>query len=700
MLKRNFENVEDNKILYSIKQGMILAIPAIMTGSTALVILNLPIKAYQEYLSSLFNGEVTNILNFINDSTLGIISLIILLTISYSYGKIYGSKYTVLVPIVAMCSFLVFSHGNELNSYIEIFKTKWLFTSIIVSMTSSVLFVKLTESFVTNVKFHTEGADADFNMVVSAIVPFIIVVFLSSIFRVIMISLIGSSNFQDIFYNLFSNVFNRMGTNLMSALLFIFLMHFMWFFGIHGSNVLDTVAKNLFENSMAININLVNNNQLPTEIFTKTFFDTMVLLGGCGSLLCLVIAIFLSEKRTNVRKLAKIASIPALFNINEMLVFGIPIVFNYIMFVPFVITPIISTITSYVAMSTGIVPCTVSAVEWTSPIFLSGYMSTGSIRGSLLQVFNLCVGVMIYIPFIKMSQNRYTYMFKNNIENLTNLLKRYELTGEQPNILNHNGKIGSISKMLASDLKFAMKRGEIELFYQPQVNYNGDVVGAEGLLRWKHPIGGFIYPPLVIILAKEEGFLDELGEYIINKACIDLKKSEKLLTNPVKFSVNISPDQLDDPKLPEQIKNIISSNDINPNMLGIEITEQIALSGSQIIIERINAIHNLGIKLIMDDFGMGHSSLIYLQNNNFDIVKLDGSLVKEILTNKRSSEIIMTIVNLSKNLDFDIVVEYVENVDQRDKLYELGCEIYQGYYYSKAIPFEEFVEYANQERVR
>lgn len=698
MLKRNFENVEDNKILYSIKQGMILAIPAIMTGSTALVILNLPIKAYQEYLSSLFNGEVTNILNFINDSTLGIISLIILLTISYSYGKIYGSKYTVLVPIVAMCSFLVFSHGNELNSYIEIFKTKWLFTSIIVSMTSSVLFVKLTESFVTNVKFHTEGADADFNMVVSAIVPFIIVVFLFSIFRVIMISLIGSSNFQDIFYNLFSNVFNRMGTNLMSALLFIFLMHFMWFFGIHGSNVLDTVAKNLFENSMAININLVNNNQLPTEIFTKTFFDTMVLLGGCGSLLCLVIAIFLSEKRTNVRKLAKIASIPALFNINEMLVFGIPIVFNYIMFVPFVITPIILTITSYVAMSTGIVPCTVSAVEWTSPIFLSGYMSTGSIRGSLLQVFNLCVGVMIYIPFIKMSQNRYTYMFKNNIENLTNLLKRYELTGEQPNILNHNGKIGSISKMLASDLKFAMKRGEIELFYQPQVNYNGDVVGAEGLLRWKHPIGGFIYPPLVIILAKEEGFLDELGEYIINKACIDLKKSEKLLRNPVKFSVNISPDQLDDPKLPEQIKNIISSNDINPNMLGIEITEQIALSGSQIIIERINAIHNLGIKLIMDDFGMGHSSLIYLQNNNFDIVKLDGSLVKEILTNKRSSEIIMTIVNLSKNLDFDIVVEYVENIDQRDKLYGLGCEIYQGYYYSKAIPFEEFVEYANQER--
>ncbi|HBG4932730.1 TPA: EAL domain-containing protein [Clostridioides difficile] len=698
MLKRNFENVEDNKILYSIKQGMILAIPAIMTGSTALVILNLPIKTYQEYLSGLFNGEVTNILNFINDSTLGIISLIILLTISYSYGKIYGSKYTVLVPIVAMCSFLVFSHGNELNSYIEIFKTKWLFTSIIVSMTSSVLFVKLTESFVTSVKFHTEGADADFNMVVSAIVPFIIVVFLFSIFRVIMISLIGSSNFQDIFYNLFSNVFNKMGTNLMSALLFIFLMHFMWFFGIHGSNVLDTVAKNLFENSMAININLVNNNQLPTEIFTKTFFDTMVLLGGCGSLLCLVIAIFLSEKRINVRKLAKIASIPALFNINEMLVFGIPIVFNYIMFVPFVITPIILTITSYVAMSTGIVPCTVSAVEWTSPIFLSGYMSTGSIRGSLLQVFNLCVGVMIYIPFIKMSQNRYTYMFKNNIENLTNLLKRYELTGEQPNLLNHNGKIGSISKMLASDLKFAMKRGEIELFYQPQVNYNGNVVGAEGLLRWKHSIGGFIYPPLVIILAKEEGFLDELGEYIINKACIDLKKSEKLLRNPVKFSVNISPDQLDDPKLPEQIKNIISSNDINPNMLGIEITEQIALSGSQIIIERINAIHNLGIKLIMDDFGMGHSSLIYLQNNNFDIVKLDGSLVKEILTNKRSGEIIMTIVNLSKNLDFDIVVEYVENIDQRDKLYGLGCEIYQGYYYSKAIPFEEFVEYANQER--
>ncbi|MCC0670889.1 PTS sugar transporter subunit IIC/EAL domain-containing protein [Clostridioides sp. ES-S-0145-01] len=697
MLKRNFENVEDNKILYSIKQGMILAIPAIMTGSIALVILNLPIKIYQEYIASLFNGEILNMLTFINDSTLGIISLIILLTISYSYGKIYGSKYTVLVPIVTMCSFLVFSHGSEIDSYVEIFKTKWLFTAIIVSITSSMLFVKLTESFITSVKFHTEGADADFNMVVSAIIPFITVVFLFSILRVIVINLIGSSNFQDIFYNLFSNIFNSMGRNLMSALLFIFLMHFMWFFGIHGSNVLDTVAKNLFENGMAININLVNNNQLPTEIFTKTFFDTMVLFGGCGALLCLVIAIFLSEKRINVRKLAKIASIPALFNINEMLVFGIPIVFNYIMFIPFIITPMILTITSYVAMSTGIVPCTVSAVEWTSPIFLSGYMATDSIRGSLLQLFNLCVGVMIYIPFIKMSQNRYIYMFKNNIENLTNLVKKCELTGEQPNILNHSGKIGSISKMLASDLKFAMKKEDIEIFYQPQVNYDGNIVGAEGLLRWRHSIGGFIYPPLVILLAKEEGFLDELGEYIINKACVDLKKSESLLINPIKFSVNISPDQLNTPNLPEQIKNIIENNNINPNMLGIEITEQVALSGSQIIIDRINAIHDLGIKLIMDDFGMGHSSLVYLQNNNFDIVKLDGSLVKEILTNKRSSEIIMSIVNLSKNLDFDIIVEYVENLNQRDKLYGLGCEIYQGYYYSKAIPFEEFIDYANRE---
>lgn len=697
MLKRNFENVEDNKILYSIKQGMILAIPAIMTGSVALVILNLPIKIYQEYIASLFNGEILNILTFINDSTLGIISLIILLTISYSYGKIYGSKYTVLVPIVAMCSFLVFSHGSEIDSYVEIFKTKWLFTAIIVSITSSMLFVKLTESFITSVKFHTEGADADFNMVVSAIIPFIIVVFLFSILRVIVINLIGSSNFQDIFYNLFSNIFKSMGRNLMSALLFIFLMHFMWFFGIHGSNVLDTVAKNLFENSMAININLVNNNQLPTEIFTKTFFDTMVLFGGCGALLCLVIAIFLSEKRINVRKLAKIASIPALFNINEMLVFGIPIVFNYIMFIPFIITPLILTITSYVAMSTGIVPCTISNVEWTVPIFLSGYMATDSIRGSLLQLFNLCVGVMIYIPFIKMSQNRYIHMFKNNIENLTNLVKKCELTGEQPNILNHSGKIGSISKMLASDLKFAMKKEEIELFYQPQVNYDGVIVGAEGLLRWRHSIGGFIYPPLVILLAKEEGFLDELGEYIINKACIDLKKSENLLVNPIKFSVNISPDQLNDPNLPEQIKNIIENNNINPNMLGIEITEQVALSGSQIIIDRINKIHDLGIKIIMDDFGMGHSSLVYLQNNNFDIVKLDGSLVKEILTNKRSGEIIISIVNLSKNLDFDIIVEYVENLSQRDKLYGLGCEIYQGYYYSKAIPFEEFIDYANRE---
>ena len=374
---------------------------------------------------------------------------------------------------------------------------------------------------------------------------------------------------------------------------------------------------------------------------------------------------------------------------------GIPVVYNPILFIPFLMTPIVLTSISYFAMYIGLIPLAVHQVEWTTPIILSGYVSTGSFAGSLLQLFNLAVGVLIYLPFIKIAQNRYFRNLKYNVDRLTAAVIENEQTGVNYSLLARNDKLSSTAKTLASDLKNAVKRGQIMVYYQPQINYDGEIAGIEALLRWKHDIVGFVYPPLVIRLAEETGIMNELGHMIAETSIKELNIIDKICGNNIKLSINISPGQLNDKEFFNDIKSLLDKYNVGRNRLGLELTEQTALTCSPVILDRIDKIHDMGVFIIMDDFGMGHSSLMYLQNNHFDVVKLDGSLVRDMLTNDRSCDIISSIVYLSKSLNFRIIAEYVETEEQKNKLKELGCYIYQGYLYSPAVPADELERYVS-----
>ena len=432
---------------------------------------------------------------------------------------------------------------------------------------------------------------------------------------------------------------------------------------------------------------------------TKTFLDTFVLFGGCGTLLCLLVAIFLCSKRKGVRSLAKMAAAPALFNINELLLFGIPVVLNPIFFVPFLCTPLLLTAVSYGAVILGLVPCPVNTVEWTTPIFLSGYAATGSFAGSLLQLFNLALGVLIYIPFIRFSQSHQQERMNRHIDKLTEAVMQCEETGVRPVLLGRSDKLSVMARTLAGDIFHAMKKGAVELYYQPQVRADGTAFGGEALLRYRHgATGRYLYPPLVIALAQEAGYSKELGQYLLARACKDLEKLEREILPPVQISVNITSNQLDQADFVDVLRGLLERYAVTPENLGLEITEQTALSSSRLMRERIEAIHRLGVQILMDDFGMGHTSLLYLQDKQFDVVKLDGSLIKGLMKNDRCGDIISSIVYLSESLGFSIVAEYVETPEQRDKLKELGCLNYQGYLYSPAIPFDQFVAYLKENR--
>ena len=231
-------------------------------------------------------------------------------------------------------------------------------------------------------KLYTVGTNYIFNRAIQGIFPivFIIIIFTSA--GQIMKGLLGDINIVNFGSYFFIYLFNWFGNGIIGTLLYVFFVHFLWFFGIHGTNTLDMVAKQLFEPGVQINQALIQNGQLPTELFSKTFLDIFVFIGGCGTALCLILAIFIAAKKSNNKKLAKVAGISVFFNINEIVIFGFPVIFNPIMLIPFILTPLVLTIISSIAMSTGIVPYISQSVEWTVPIILSGYQATGSIAGS------------------------------------------------------------------------------------------------------------------------------------------------------------------------------------------------------------------------------------------------------------------------------------------------------------------------------
>ncbi|MEG2770420.1 MAG: EAL domain-containing protein, partial [Oscillospiraceae bacterium] len=182
-------------------------------------------------------------------------------------------------------------------------------------------------------------------------------------------------------------------------------------------------------------------------------------------------------------------------------------------------------------------------------------------------------------------------------------------------------------------------------------------------------------------------------------SCKTLERLTKNTATPIHLAVNISPTQLERADFCDNVKAIIHKYDFGKSELCFEITEQIALIGTGVIVERINELRREGIPFHMDDFGMGHSSMLYLQNNEFEAVKLDGSLTRDMLNNNRSKNIISGIQDMSKSLNYDLIAEYVETEEQRKALSDMGCQIYQGYLYSPALPLPLLEEYLEKNNI-
>lgn len=696
------KKIGQSPLLISVRRGLTYMIPLLLLGSIALIFVSLPIPPYQNMMNEVFGPRWKNMFLYVRDGTFNIMSIIMVLCISYSYSVEYCERYRqnispIIAACVSLCSFIAVLGISREGFSIANFGAVGIFAAIVVAASSSVMFAKLSTVGFLKMQAFTDGANAVFQYAVASIYPAAITIACFAVLNQTLSALWGINDIQQFISAVFSGAFAGIESPFWGSLLFVLMIHVFWFFGMHGSNILEPVAQGLYQPALTANQVSLNLSQVPHEIATKTFFDTFVLMGGCGSTLCLILAILLSGRHKNQRRLAKMSLIPVVFNINELIVFGIPIVLNPVFLIPFLCVPIMLTITAYGAMYYGLVPLTRSAVEWTTPVFISGYFSTHAISGSILQAFNLALGTLCYMPFVKLSEQVSDAQIQNNLEKVYALFQQSEERGMMSSLLTRHDDIGTIARFLAADLEHAITANRMVLFYQPQVDYSGRVFGIEALLRWKHDAYGYIYPPLIIALAEEARLIDKLGNWILDTACSDLKRLHRLGYAEVEVSVNISAVQLENDRFIETLEAAITNHRIPPHKLMIEITERLALSPSKKVIARIKALKTLGIKLAMDDFGMGHSSLMYLKEYEFDTIKLDGSLVREILSNSSCSNIISSIMFLGESLTYSVIAEYVEDELQRQKLHELGCDRYQGYLYSKAVPYVDLVGYISEQ---
>lgn len=256
-------------------------------------------------------------------------------------------------------------------------------------------------------------------------------------------------------------------------------------------------------------------------------------------------------------------------------------------------------------------------------------------------------------------------------------------------VLFYNGQMESTSNNLLkinNDLNNAIKNNELELYYQPQVDcLSGHIFGMEVLLRWKHPVFGYIMPDQFIPIAEKTGLIINIGKWIIKAACEQAKKWESEGLGQYQISINMSVLQLTDSELTDYIHMILCSTSVMPRHLKFEVTETWAIKDMDKVVEMMKNLRDLGVGFSIDDFGTEYSSLSYIKHMPVDVIKIDKSFVEGINKNTADEVIIKTIIELAKKLNMDIIAEGVESQEQVIFLRDIGCFKMQGYYYYKPM---------------
>jgi len=241
---------------------------------------------------------------------------------------------------------------------------------------------------------------------------------------------------------------------------------------------------------------------------------------------------------------------------------------------------------------------------------------------------------------------------------------------------------------LQLDLRSAAACGELKLYFQPQAQIDGEVVGFEALLRWRHPHRGMVPPSTFIPLAEESGLIVPIGEWVLREACREAVD----WPTPLQVAINLSPVQFQHGDLVNLVHSVLLETGLSPNRLELEITENVLIGDFSSALSILRRLKLLGVRIAMDDFGTGYSSLSYLQSFPFDKIKIDQTFISNLDHNPQSAAIIRAVIGLGRGLELPVVAEGVETKSQLDFLTREACDQVQGYVVGRPLPIEDYAD--------
>jgi diguanylate cyclase len=252
---------------------------------------------------------------------------------------------------------------------------------------------------------------------------------------------------------------------------------------------------------------------------------------------------------------------------------------------------------------------------------------------------------------------------------------------------------------LESDLHFALEQKQLELHYQPKVNTaTGVMHGAEALLRWRHPTRGNVPPAEFIPLAEECGLIGAIGAWVVREACRQARAWQVAGLPPLRVAVNLSASQFRQNNIVDTIRDALDQAGLEGRFLEVELTESAVMNDPEESIAILEKLSKMGVLVSVDDFGTGYSSMSYLRRFPIDKLKIDRGFISEVMSRPEDASIVRAIISLAHSLKLKVVAEGVESIDQLEFLKTLGCDQYQGYYYSPALPAPKFEELVRSRR--
>ena len=253
--------------------------------------------------------------------------------------------------------------------------------------------------------------------------------------------------------------------------------------------------------------------------------------------------------------------------------------------------------------------------------------------------------------------------------------------------------------VLESNLRGALDRAEFVVHYQPQVTIpDFHLVGMEALVRWRHPSLGMLYPSEFVPLAEDSGLIIPLGEWVMRNACLQNKAWQDAGLMPMRLSVNFSARQFQQPSFITSVAEILKTTNLDPRWVEVEITESSIMKEPDQAIEKLHELKLMGIRVAIDDFGTGYSSLNYLKRFPIDTLKIDKTFVADVCKDPHDTAIVRAIITLGHALDLTVIAEGVETQEQLKYLSSLGCDVVQGFLFSKSLSAPVFEELLVEQR--